>query len=98
MSPLCALLIFCTDPLLLYIFPLLLLLLSLISFCLSVHYTAGPLRLRTISFLFFFLIYLFIFVCIRSSVLHAGGEEGLLFVAVRGLLIAVASLAAEHGL
>ena len=26
------------------------------------------------------------------------GERGLLFVAVRGLLIAVASLAAEHGL
>ena len=26
------------------------------------------------------------------------GKQGLLFVAVRGLLIAVASLAAEHGL
>ena len=26
------------------------------------------------------------------------GERGLLFIAVRGLLIAVASLAAEHGL
>ena len=26
------------------------------------------------------------------------GEQGLLFVAVRGLLIAVASLVAEHGL
>ena len=28
----------------------------------------------------------------------SGGEWGLLFVAVRGLLIAVASLVAEHGL
>ena len=28
----------------------------------------------------------------------SGGERGLLFVAVRGLLIAVASLVAEHGL
>ena len=28
----------------------------------------------------------------------SGGEQGLLFVAVHGLLIAVASLVAEHGL
>ena len=53
-------------------------------------------------------IYLFIFVCIGSSLLRAGflylrafstcGERGLLFVAVRGLLIEVASLVEEHGL
>ena len=51
-------------------------------------------------YLFFFY---FIFGCIGSSLLRAGfvsscGEQGLLFVAVRGLLIAVASLVADHRL
>ena len=52
--------------------------------------------------LFFFnFIYLFLAVlglrcCARA--LSSCGERGLLFVAVRGLLIAVASLVAEHGL
>ena len=60
-------------------------------------------------FFFFFLnkfIYLFIyfiFGCVGSSLLCAGffsgcSEQGLLFVAVHGLLIAVASLVAEHRL
>ena len=56
------------------------------------------------SFFFFFLnkfIYLFLAVlglrcCARSF--SSCGKRGLLFVAVRGLLIAVASLVAEHGL
>ena len=47
-------------------------------------------------------IYLFIYGCVGFSLLGAGfsscGERGLLFVAVCGLLIAVASLVAEHGL
>ena len=49
-------------------------------------------------------IYLFIyFGCVGSLLLCAGflsscGERGLLFVVVRGLLIAVASLVVEHGL
>ena len=50
---------------------------------------------------FILFIYLFLaalglrcFACAFSSC----GERGLLFVAVRGLLIAVASLVAEHGL
>ena len=56
--------------------------------------------------LFFFLIYLFIyfyfwlrwvFVAARG-LFSSCGEWGLLFVVVRGLLIAVASLVAEHGL
>ena len=34
--------------------------------------------------------------CTRAF--SSGGEWGLLFVAVRGLLIAVASLVVEHGL
>ena len=50
---------------------------------------------------FIFLIYLFLAVlgprcCARAF--SSCGEWGLLFVAVRGLLIAVASLVAEHGL
>ena len=55
---------------------------------------------------FFFNINLFIyfiFGCVGSLLLHTGflsscGERGLLFVVVHGLLIAVASLVAEHGL
>ena len=47
-------------------------------------------------------IYLFIYGCSGSSFLHAAfsscSEQGLLFVAVRGLLTAVGSLVAEHGL
>ena len=34
----------------------------------------------------------------RTRAFSTGGERGLLFVVVRGLLIAVASLVAEHGL
>ena len=59
-----------------------------------------------ISFsLFFFLINLFIYLFLAALGLHccvrafsSCGERGLLFVAVRGLLIVVASLVAEHGL
>ena len=52
-------------------------------------------------FNFYLFIYLF-FGCIGSSLLRVGflsscGERGLLFVAVRRLLIEVASLIAEHG-
>ena len=53
--------------------------------------------------LFFFLIYLFYFLtalglrcCARAF--SSCGEQGLLFVVVRGLLSAVASLVVEHGL
>ena len=35
---------------------------------------------------------------LRTGFLSSCGKRGLLFVAVRGLLIAVASLVAEHGL
>ena len=47
-----------------------------------------------------FLIYLFLAAlglhcCVRAF--SSCGKQGLLFVAVRGLLIAVASLVAEHG-
>ena len=50
---------------------------------------------------FFFLIYLFLAalgLCCCVWAFSSCGERGLLFVAVCGLLIAVASLAAEHGL
>ena len=47
-------------------------------------------------------IHLFIFGCSGSSLLcrlfSSCGEGGLLFIAVRGLLIVVASLVAERGL
>ena len=58
-----------------------------------------------ILFYYYFLINLFIYLflstlglpcCVRAF--FSCGEQGLLFVAVPGLLIAVASLVAEHGL
>ena len=59
---------------------------------------------QSFSFMILF-IYLFIFIfmavlglrfCARAF--SSCGERGLLFIVVRGLLIAVASLVAEHGL
>ena len=51
----------------------------------------------------FIYLYLFIFGCVGSPLLLARafsscGERGLLFVAVPGLFVAVASLIVEHGL
>ena len=48
------------------------------------------------DFFFFFLAALGLPCCVRAF--SSCGERGLLFIAVRGLLIAVASLVAEHGL
>ena len=57
---------------------------------------------KCFQYVFFFFINLFIFGCFGSSLLCTAfsscGEWGLLFVAVRWLLIVVASLVAEHGL
>ena len=59
------------------------------------------------DYLFFFLkfIYLFIYLFLAALGLHccaqafsSCGEQGLLFIAVHGLLIAVAALVADHGL
>ena len=59
-------------------------------------------RFTVIFFKKIYLFYLFIFGCVGSSLLCAGfsscSEQGLLFVAVRGLLIAVASLVVELGI
>ena len=56
---------------------------------------------RHLGFLFF-LIYLFILAVLGlgccAQAFSSCGEQGLLFVAVRGLLTAVASLVAEHRL
>ena len=54
-----------------------------------------------LTVLFIYFIYVFLATlgprcCVQ--VFSSCGEQGLLFVAVNGLLIAVASLAAEHGL
>ena len=50
----------------------------------------------------FFFIYLFILAALGlrccTQAFSSCGERGLLFVAVHGLLVAVASLVAEHGL
>ena len=50
---------------------------------------------------YFFFFYLFLAalgLCYRAQAFSSCGERRLLFVAVRGLLTAVASLVAEHGL
>ena len=54
-----------------------------------------------IYFLFIFYFYLFLAalgLCCCTRAFSSCGERGLLFVVVRGLLIAVASLVVEHGL
>ena len=53
-------------------------------------------RPRGHSFIYLFLAALVLHCCAQAF--SSCGEQGLLFVAVRGLLIAVASLVAEHGL
>ena len=57
--------------------------------------------IQSFSFKFIYVIYLFLSVlrlrcCARAF--SSCGERGLLFAAVRGLLIVVASLVVEHGL
>ena len=50
-------------------------------------------------YLFIYLIFLAVLgLCCCARAFSSCGERGLLFVAVRGLLIAVASLVAKHGL
>ena len=51
---------------------------------------------ESILFIYLFLVALGLRCCALAS--SSCGERGLLFVAVHGLLIAVASLVAEHGL
>ena len=56
------------------------------------------------TLVFFFVFFLCVFVLAAlglhccAQAFSSSGEQGLLFVAVHGLLIAVASLVAEHGL
>ena len=55
------------------------------------------------KFIYFYFILLFLFLaalglCCCMRALSSCGERGLLFVAVRGFRIAVASLVVEHGL
>ena len=56
----------------------------------------APVSFFTLIFIYLFLAALDLRCCARAF--SSCGERGLLFVAVRGLLIAVASLVAEHGL
>ena len=53
-------------------------------------------RKKKLMCFFFFLGALGLRCCVQAF--SSCGERGLLFIAVRGLLIAVASLVAEHGL
>ena len=46
-------------------------------------------------FIYFWLLWVFVAAC---GLFSSCGERGLLFIAVHGLLVAVASLVAEHGL
>ena len=70
-------------------------------FCFEGCYMFSVLEFSTF---YLFLINLFIYYFLAALGFVAAqafcscGEQGLLFVAVRGLLIVVASLAAEHGL
>ena len=74
-------------------------------------YTLCALSVSSFRSFYFIFIYLFIFkislidlflaalgLCCRAQAFSSCSERGLLFVAVRGLLIAVASLVAEHRL
>ena len=65
----------------------------------------GPTLLQCDLIFFFFLIHLFIYLFLAALGLRccaqafsSCGERGLLFLAVHGLLIAVASLVGEHRL
>ena len=49
-------------------------------------------------FIFFYLFLAELCLCYCARAFSSRGERGLLFVVVRGLLIAVASLVVEHGL
>ena len=60
----------------------------------SLCYTVGPCWLSI--FFLIILFYLFLAALGLGCCMWAFGERGLLFVAVRGLLIVVASLVAEH--
>ena len=63
----------------------------------SQHNTVLATISMTISFFFFFFWLHWVFRCCMRA-FSSCGEQGLLLVEVRGLLIAVASLVAEHGL
>ena len=73
------------------------------SFCnISLPFQAGIyVNLVKRPAIYQFFIYLFLAVlglCCCTQAFSSGGKRGLLFVVVRGLLVVVASLVAEHGL
>ena len=60
-------------------------------------------NLRVLHILLFIYLFIYLFMavlglCCCAQAFSSCGEQGLLFVAVRRLLIAVASLVAQHGL
>ena len=69
---------------------------SVISIILS---SSSPILSSFLKFIYFIYLFLAALVFVAARGLFSScGERGLLFVVVRGLLIAVASLAVEHGL
>ena len=54
--------------------------------------------LLLLKFLFIYFFFAALGLCCCAQAFSSCGEQGLLFVAAHGLLIAVASLVAEHGL
>ena len=72
------------------------------TFILTYFHTNNPIVLVFV-FLFFINLFIYLFMavlglCCCAQAFSGCGERGLLFVAVRRLLIAVASLVAEHRL
>ena len=63
----------------------------------NMHYFSCSFPLWFITGYYLF-VYLFVYILFLAVLGLRCGKRGLLFVAVRGLLIAVASVAAEHGL
>ena len=66
------------------------------AFCVISMKSLPILRSQRFLVCFFFLAALRVRCCVQAF--SSCGKQGLLFVAVRGLLIEVASLIAEHGL
>ena len=72
----------------------------------KLNISEGPVVISSIIHSYFFLINLFIYLLFLAAlglrscarIFSSCGDWGLLFVAVHGLVIVVASLAAEHGL
>ena len=69
-----------------------------ILFCILNFIKVSTIKLMIPQFFFFYLFLAALGLCCCAWAFSSCGERGLLFVVVRGLVIVVASLVAEHGL